>query len=159
MFDAQVLRWHLDGEPSDSFYQQLFEMRLAFEPQAAALAARKATPKDIARIQSCLAAMRAAKGNAEFSLADFEFHQAIFDAAGNAFFYSVASLVGAALLSLLHRSSPDPQPEHLVKICDDHQRIADAIAAQDESAARDAMQAVIEVGWARVFGKWDGGRV
>lgn len=152
MFDAQVLRWHLDGEPSDSFYEQLFEMRLAFEPHAAALAARDATTEDIARIQACVAVMRSAEGEAEFSLADFEFHQAIFDAAGNAFFFSVVSLVGAALLSLLRRSSPEPKPGQQVKICNDHQRIVDAIAARDEVAARDAMQVVIEVGWARVFG-------
>ncbi|MBS1301383.1 FadR/GntR family transcriptional regulator [Loktanella sp. SALINAS62] len=152
MFDAQVLRWHLDGEPSDSFYEQLFEMRLAFEPHAAALAARKSSDKDITRIQTCLAAMRSAEGKAEFSLADFEFHQAIFDAAGNAFFFSVVSLVGAALLSLLRQSSPEPKPGQQVKICNDHQRIADAIAAKDEAAARAAMQVVIEVGWARVFG-------
>jgi DNA-binding FadR family transcriptional regulator len=147
-----VLRWHLDGEPSDSFYEQLFEMRLAFEPHAAALAARDATTEDIARIQACVAVMRSAEGEAEFSLADFEFHQAIFDAAGNAFFFSVVSLVGAALLSLLRRSSPEPKPGQQVKICNDHQRIVDAIAARDEVAARDAMQVVIEVGWARVFG-------
>ncbi|MBS1301738.1 FadR/GntR family transcriptional regulator [Loktanella sp. SALINAS62] len=153
MFDAQVLRWHLDGEPSDSFYEQLFEMRLAFEPHAAALAARSASAADIARIQGCVSAMRAADSEADFSLADLEFHKAIFDAAGNAFFFSVVSLVSAALLSLLRRSSPEPKPNQQTKICNDHQRIADAIAARDESAAKAAMQIVIEVGWARVFGQ------
>lgn len=156
MFDGQVLRWHLDGEPSDSFYEQLFEMRLAFEPHAAGLAARNATAEDIARLHTCIEAMRRAEGEAEFSLADFEFHQAVFDAAGNAFFFSAISLVGAALLSLLRRSSPEPKPGQQIKICNDHRRIADAIAARDEAAARAAMTAVIRVGWARVFGKDSG---
>ncbi|MBV0912185.1 FadR/GntR family transcriptional regulator [Anianabacter salinae] len=152
MFDSQVLRWHLDGEPSDSFYEQLFEMRLAFEPHAAGLAARNATDRDIARMGTCVDAMRRAEDETAFSLADLEFHRAVFDAAGNAFFYSVVSLVGAALLSLLRRSSPDPNPDQQIKICDNHQLIVDAIAARDTAAAQDAMRAVIKVGWRRVFG-------
>ncbi|MGS4947226.1 FadR/GntR family transcriptional regulator [Meridianimarinicoccus sp. RP-17] len=156
MFDAQVLQWHLDGEPSDSFFRQLFEMRLAFEPFAAGLAAEKASAEDIDRLSRCVEAMRAAQDPAAFSVADMDFHRAVFDAAGNAFFHSVVSLVGAALLSLLRRSSPEPHPEQQSAICDGHQRIADAIAAHDPAAARDAMVAVIEVGWARIFGDGSG---
>lgn len=152
MFDAQVLLWHLEGEPSDDFYEQLFEMRLAFEPFAAGLAARKAAPDDVAAIQGHVDAMRAAADEAGLSAADLDFHRAVFDAAGNAFFHSVMALVGAALLSLLRRSSPEPRPDQIAVICDGHQRIADAIAAGDAAAAEDAMHKVIEVGWVRVFG-------
>ncbi|KAA9009522.1 FadR family transcriptional regulator [Histidinibacterium aquaticum] len=152
MFDAQVLRWHLDGEPSSGFYEQLFEMRLAFEPFAAGLAAKKATDEEIKRISECVEAMRAAETETAFSAADLEFHRAVFDAAGNAFFYSVVSLVGVALLSLLRKSSPDPRPDQQAAICDGHQRIADAIAERNKRAAEDAMRSVIEVGWSRVFG-------
>ncbi len=152
MFDAQVLRWHLDGETvSDDFYKQLFEMRLAFEPFAARLAAQKATEVEVARINDCVQAMRAADDQTAFSVADMEFHRAVFDAAGNAFFHSVVSLVGAALLSLLRRSSPDPHPDQLRRICDRHQRIADAIAAHDPDTAHEAMIDVIDIGWGRVF--------
>ncbi|GAA4224154.1 DNA-binding FadR family transcriptional regulator [Sagittula marina] len=152
MFDAQLLHWHMDGEPSDDFYRQLFEMRLAFEPFAARLAAQKATATDLERLDACVAAMRSAKDQAGFSVSDMDFHRAVFDAAGNAFFQSVVSLVGAALLSLLRRSSPEPRPEQLKQICDGHQLIADAIAARDPLAAQNAMIAVIDVGWSRVFG-------
>ncbi|WP_299651273.1 FadR/GntR family transcriptional regulator [uncultured Jannaschia sp.] len=152
MFDAQVLFWHLDGEPSDDFYEQLFEMRLAFEPFAAGLAARKASVAEVTRIQDHVDAMRGATDETALSAADLEFHRAVFDAAGNAFFYSVISLVGVALLSLLRRSSPEPRPEQVAAICDGHQRIADAIAARDSARAEDAMRDVIAVGWARVFG-------
>ncbi|QQA43522.1 FadR/GntR family transcriptional regulator [Pelagovum pacificum] len=146
MFDAQLLRWHLDGEPSCRFYQQLFEMRLAFEPFAARLAAENATAADLDRLAACVEAMRSAQDQTEFSLADMEFHRAVFDAAGNAFFQSVVSLVEAALLSLLRRSSPDPHPEELRKICDGHQLIADAIACRQPAKAHDAMIKVIDVG-------------
>ncbi|ETX29413.1 FadR/GntR family transcriptional regulator [Roseivivax isoporae] len=152
MFDEQVLRWHLDGEPSDAFYKQLFEMRLAFEPHAAGLAARKATAADVARLFDCVTAMRRAGNEVDFSVADLEFHRAVFDAADNAFLYSVVSLVGAALLSLLRRSSPEPKPGQQSRICDGHQRIAQAIADGDATAAQEAMKAVIAVGWTRVFG-------
>ncbi|MDF0603734.1 FadR/GntR family transcriptional regulator [Psychromarinibacter sp. C21-152] len=156
MFDVQVLRWHLDVEPSDAFYRQLFEMRLAFEPFAARLAAQKATQAEMELISECVESMRNAEDQTEFSIADLEFHRAVFDAAGNAFFHSVVSLVEAALLSLLRRSSPEPRPEQLRSICDRHQQIADAISARDAPAAHDAMIAVIEVGWSRVFGDAQG---
>ncbi|RYH01732.1 FadR family transcriptional regulator [Salipiger sp. IMCC34102] len=152
MFDAQVLRWHMDGQPSDGFYRQLYEMRLAFEPFAARLAAQKADAEDIARLEARVAAMRAATDQTAFSLADMEFHKAVFDTAGNAFFHSVVSLVGAALQSLLRRSSPDPRPQDLKLICDSHQLIVDAIVAGDAQAAQEAMTRVIDVGYNRVFG-------
>ena len=70
MFDAQVLFWHLDGEPSDDFYEQLFEMRLAFEPFAAGLAARKASAAEVARILDHVDAMRGATDETALSAAD-----------------------------------------------------------------------------------------
>ncbi|OWU73027.1 hypothetical protein ATO3_14315 [Marinibacterium profundimaris] len=153
MFDVQVLRWHLeDVKQSDSFYAQLFEMRLAFEPFAAGLAAEKAKPEELDALDACVQEMRAAKDEKAFAMADLEFHRVALQAAGNAFFFSVVSLVGAALLSLLRLSSPELRPEQQNSICDGHQRIADAIRARDTVAAQDAMRGVIDVGWSRVFG-------
>ena len=152
MFDAQVLRWHLEGEQSEEFYEQLFQMRLAFEPHAAGLAAEKASAQDIETLYDRVRAMRAAQEERAFSVADMEFHRAVFHAAGNAFFFSVVSLVGAALLSLLRLSSPELRADQQEAICDGHQRIADAIAARDPAGAEEAMRGVIRVGWARVFG-------
>ncbi len=153
MFDAQVLRWHLEGDQSDTFYAQLFEMRLAFEPHAAALAAEKATAADAATLFERVQAMRVARDERAFSVADMEFHRAVFQVAGNAFFFSVLSLVGAALLSLLRLSSPELRADQQAAICDGHERIAAAIAAGDPEAAREAMRGVIRVGWGRVFGE------
>ena len=153
MFDVQVLRWHLeDDAQSDSFYAQLFEMRLAFEPYAAGLAAAKARAEEMDALDACVQAMRDAKDDKAFAMADLEFHRVALQAAGNAFFFSVVSLVGAALLSLLRLSSPELHPEQQNSICDGHQRIADAIRARDIAAAQDAMRGVIDVGWSRVFG-------
>lgn len=153
MFDAQMLRWHLEGEQNDAFYEQLFQMRLAFEPYAAGLAAEKAREKDIEALDRSVQAMRDAEDERAFSAADMEFHRGVLHAAGNAFFYSVVSLVGAALLSLLRLSSPELRADQQKTICDGHQRIADAIRARDIEAAQEAMRAVIKVGWSRVFGQ------
>lgn len=152
MFDAQLLRWHLEGEQSDSFYEQLFQMRLAFEPHAARLAARAGSAEAADRLDRSVAEMRAAKDEAAFALADMEFHRIVLEAAGNAFFFSVVSLVEAALLSLLRQSTPDLSADQRDRICDNHQAIADAIRAGDADAADARMIGVIDVGWSRIFG-------
>ena len=108
--------------------------------------------EELDALDACVQEMRAAKDEKAFAMADLEFHRVALQAAGNAFFFSVVSLVGAALLSLLRLSSPELRPEQQNSICDGHQRIADAIRARDTVAAQDAMRGVIDVGWSRVFG-------
>ena len=50
MLDPDVLRWHVDQEPSEAFINNLFEMREIIEPAAAARAAERATAEEIAAI-------------------------------------------------------------------------------------------------------------
>jgi DNA-binding FadR family transcriptional regulator len=150
MLDGQVLRWHLDSEQTSGFFEQLFEMRLAFEPFAAGLSAAKASASDVERMRRFVREMDAAETELDFALADLEFHRAVLDATGNAFFHSVGSLVEAALLAALRRSSPAANRDLRSVIADRHGRIAEAIAAGDRGAAEDAMRDVIRAGWVRI---------
>ncbi|MGZ9811451.1 FadR/GntR family transcriptional regulator [Pseudoroseicyclus sp. H15] len=150
MFDAQVLRWHLNGPRSDDFFRSLFEMRLSFEPFAAGLAAERATPEEIARMRRPVEAMYAAEDAQAFAIADLQLHLAVLEATGNAFFHSVGALIEAALLTALRLSSPAANVERRDDSARRHRQIVDAIEARDKEAATEAMRDVISVGWERI---------
>lgn len=83
LLDPDVLNWVTQSLPASEFLNMLFEARMAIEPSAAALAAEKATPDDIARIASAYADMASAPSIAESIEPDIRFHQAILDATHN----------------------------------------------------------------------------
>lgn len=83
LLDPDVLHWVTRSLPAPEFLDILFEARLAIEPSAAALAAEKATPEDIAKIESAYRDMMDAPTIADSIEPDVRFHQAILDATHN----------------------------------------------------------------------------
>ncbi|SFE23486.1 FadR/GntR family transcriptional regulator [Roseivivax sediminis] len=150
LFDQQVLAWHLDGDVSPDFLAQLFEMRLSFEPFAAGLAAERAGPEALAALYAQCDAMAEAKDERAFALADLEFHRCVHEAAANAFFHTVITLIEAAMLVALRLSSPAADPGSKAGSAQRHRDIADVIAAGKRREAEMAMAAVIEEGWDRI---------
>jgi GntR family transcriptional repressor for pyruvate dehydrogenase complex len=70
---------------NDVKHLEIYELRRIIEPDAAALAARRATPEDIDRLQVALDGMAQARGNPElFRTFDIQFHEAFAQASGNA---------------------------------------------------------------------------
>ena len=64
---------------------EIYELRKIIEPDAAALAAKRATRADIDSLQSALDGLAEARGNPELFLAfDIQFHDAFAQASGNA---------------------------------------------------------------------------
>src|SRR6478609_3343053 len=61
LLDTDVLRWLLDRKLSIGLLRQFNELRIAVEPQAAALAADRAAPAQVAAIAAGLARMREAE--------------------------------------------------------------------------------------------------
>ena len=57
MFDTDVLRWILSSKPSLSLLKEFTQVRVALEPQAAALAAENASAEQLAEIDNALARM------------------------------------------------------------------------------------------------------
>src|SRR5438034_9328303 len=88
--DPDVLRWRLETSEMDDYLAKLFQLRCAVEPAAAALAATRAENEDIALIRSGYDGMAAAKVNEQFVAADIVFHQAIYFATRNEFFWPIA---------------------------------------------------------------------
>lgn len=147
LFDRDVLAWQSRQGFDVEFITHLSEMRLALEPEAAALAAMRRTRDELDAILHRLDRMAAPEiGREVYARADLDFHLAIVVAAHNPFLRSAAALVEVALIGLLEVSSPAEDAARLASSVDDHRRIAEAIAARDPHAAREAMKVVIGVG-------------
>lgn len=114
VFDPQVIRWRLDGPHREAQVRALLELRLAFEPEAARLAARNATPELAGRIMSAAGAVWSSglEGEqASFLEEDTIFHRLILEASGNPMFGKLASVTHEALrqraLHQLHEAPID----------------------------------------------------
>ncbi|MEI4573155.1 FCD domain-containing protein, partial [Klebsiella pneumoniae] len=55
--DPDVLAWTFEGEPSATFIRDLFELRMALEPAAAELAARRRSGEHLAQMGHALEEM------------------------------------------------------------------------------------------------------
>lgn len=137
ILDAEVLDW-MAGLPVDpGFVTDLLDLRRMIEPQAARLAAQRATPEDISAMHGALARMTAAlDGAGDYVAADMAFHAALLAAAHNRFLHQL----GAVLERLLTLSTsiswkyPDAArgslPLHAALLEAVERREPDAAAAQ-----------------------------
>lgn len=118
---------------------EVIELRMALEPALARLAAVRATPFDIARIER--AATTAAgqdQGNA-----DLAFHSIVAGSSGNALARDIYALLRRVGADVRLRVSPGRGacPNRLRQRDAEHRAIAAAIAARDADAAEAAMRA------------------
>ena len=96
--DPDILQWTQEASSDSKFLLELAEMRLAFEPSAARLAAISATPADIERMRLALTEMEQAQdGRGDPIRADLRFHEAIVSASHNRFMRPLVALIGTAL--------------------------------------------------------------
>jgi DNA-binding FadR family transcriptional regulator len=150
-FDADLLSWRVELGLDEQFRENLTEIRLAVEPSAAAIAARRRSDEDVARLRDCIARMHAPGHTRQsFADADLEFHLAVAIASGNPLMRSISSVIEAALLAAFSTNSPVTDEDGSERTLAAHARIVDAIEAGDEDAARAAMIRVIDIGQQRM---------
>lgn len=141
LLDPDVTRWMNERPYSHKIYRDLTEVRLAIEPIAAGLAARRATKADIAHMRMALEEMRdKADNHDEALLADIEFHVAILKASGNPFLIQLRELIHTALntsIGLTNRIAG-----HTASIAD-HEAVLIAIEQGDAHKAEQAMRSII----------------
>ncbi|WP_275782575.1 FadR/GntR family transcriptional regulator [Pararhizobium gei] len=151
LFDGDVLSWHFNCGVSDEFLFHLSEIRLAFEPHAAALAAINASDAEISGMMRLAVAMGDPQHTAEtLAMADLRFHLAVAEASGNPFMRAVGSLIEAALVGIFKLSSPASGRELIDEVARNHIRIVEQISRRDVAGARAAMENVIRLGRERV---------
>lgn len=117
--------------------RDLLEFRRMLEPEVAALAARHATPEQVAALWAGIGQQQAAaRQQLKLTQGDLHFHALIAQMAGN----GVVMLVLETLQELLHdlrdQTLVGQYPETTIQ---DHTAIAQAIAAADPTAAHRAM--------------------
>jgi DNA-binding FadR family transcriptional regulator len=141
LFDTDVLRWLLERQFSVELLKQFNQLRVAIEPEAAALAARFASEDDRQRIGEGLERMKAAEKGMDDTLeADIAFHVAILRGSGNPFYAQFRDVVTTALRTSIRFTNR--LKGHSASVAD-HAAVRDAILARDPEAARVAMRALI----------------
>lgn len=141
LFDTDVLRWLLERQFSVELLKQFNQLRVAIEPEAAALAARFADEADLRRINDGLDRMKAAEQGMDDTLeADIAFHVAILRGSGNPFYAQFRDVVSTALRTSIRFTNRIKGRSASVA---DHAAVRDAILARDPAAARVAMRALI----------------
>lgn len=118
---------------------QVVETRRALEGEAAALAALRATPEQVAEIWQALASIDAAVARGGDGVEeDLRFHRLIGDASGNPLFARLLGFleqyIRAAITLTRQHEACNAAFAHAV--CEEHRALAEAIAAHDPEAAR-----------------------
>jgi GntR family transcriptional regulator, transcriptional repressor for pyruvate dehydrogenase complex len=117
---------------------EVIELRLALEPILARLAALRATPLEIARIEKAATTL----AETESAAADLAFHKLIATATRNtlaADMYALLRQIGADTRIHVQNNRPRP-PARLRQRDSEHHVIAAAIAARDPDGAEKAMR-------------------
>ncbi|HEY5808703.1 MAG TPA: FadR/GntR family transcriptional regulator [Povalibacter sp.] len=144
ILDPDVLRWVFENEPSEAFIRSLFELREILEPNAAALAATRRTPMQLARMGHALEEMaRHGLATEAGRVADQAFHEEILKATGNEPLMTLTATIGATIhwtTAFKYRASKlprDPLPEH--------RKLYGAIAEADPEGAMKAAQELVQL--------------
>jgi DNA-binding FadR family transcriptional regulator len=141
LFDADVLRWLLERSFSLDLLRQFSELRVAIEPEAAALAAREADADGLAAIEAGYRRMEAAEEGQDDALeSDIAFHIAILDACGNPFYRQFRDVVTTALRTSIRFTN---RFKGRTASLPAHSAVLDSIRARDAQGARAAMAAII----------------
>ncbi len=141
LFDPDVLRWLLDRKLSYNLLREFNELRIGFEPQAAALAAQRSTSEQQAAIRAGLQRMQEAeKGEDDALDADIAFHVAILRASNNPFFIQFRDLVATALRTSIKFTNRVAGRTASIA---EHAAVAESIEAGDPDAASVAMRKLI----------------
>lgn len=141
LFDSDVLHWLLERKFSIELLRHFNQLRVAIEPEAAALAAAAATDAEQAAIGAGLARMVAAEAGADDTLAaDIAFHVAVLEGSRNPFYKQFRDMVAGALATSIQFTNRIKG--HSASIAD-HQAVYDAILKRDSAGARSAMRGLI----------------
>jgi DNA-binding FadR family transcriptional regulator len=141
LFDTDVLRWLLERKFSVELLKHFNQLRVAIEPEAAALAAVYADANERKAINAGLARMEAAENGQDSALdSDIAFHVAVLKASKNPFFAQFQDVVATALRSSIQFTNRIKGRSASVSA---HAAVRDAIIKRSAEGARTAMRRII----------------
>jgi GntR family galactonate operon transcriptional repressor len=142
VLDRDVLRWTAQAPPDHEFLIGLIEARSIFEPAAAKLAAQRATPAQIIRIDQAFRGMAESLPDLEgYNRYDLQFHESIIAASGNVMLTRLAITIRTALIAQFRVSSG--ARESAERSLQEHGAVAIAIRRREPEEAEDAMRRLL----------------
>ena len=135
--------------------RSITELRGAVEPEAARLAAERATPTEASSLVGIAAKMWAAgqgEDEEEFLALDIEFHRLVLASSGNEMFLKLHELVAEVLTGRHHYGLMPHHPhEQALQL---HAEVAQAIQHHDGDRAREAMLHIMEQAMEEMKSLW-----
>ncbi|WP_159994196.1 FadR/GntR family transcriptional regulator [Roseomonas sp. 18066] len=142
LLDPQVLEWHGGSDLNHATLADLVELRRIIEPEAARLAAIRATAEDLAGIRLAYLRMEAALGDGEdYVLADAGFHTAVLLASHNQFLCQLRGALQQLLRLGFSLSSRHPNAAASTLPC--HEALLLCLERRDGEAAAAAVHRLI----------------
>ena len=143
IFDPDLLRWSLEGHPTRLVLREFFQMRIAVEPEAAALGARFARPEHLTAIEAALDRMQESDGDPLVAgAADVDFHVAILYSTDNRFYLRLRDFIRTALEVSIRFTTAETGD--YAETVDAHARIYQAIADGNAELAQRNMRSLID---------------
>lgn len=143
LLDRDVLNWLVGQDrPDRKLLLAIQEVRSIIEPAAAALAATRATKKDLLRINVALRAMETSDNQATATASDKAFHLAILDATHNPVLQGFRGAIDT-ILSTVFLVAVDSVDGWFDGNLPNHAATARAIEERDAKKARTAMEQVL----------------
>lgn len=132
--DVEVLEWLRSAISPGEYFGFLNEVRWIVEPNACALAAQRATPEQIEKLEQIVEVMENFRVDpAAAAHADHEFHKEVLLATGNPMLTAMSGLIVEALGESIATSFSDKTFESALPM---HAQILDAVRRKDSAAAR-----------------------
>jgi DNA-binding FadR family transcriptional regulator len=151
LLDRDVLAWRLNAQFDSKIVEDIFEMRICFEPRASFLAARHGKEESFQIIERRYHELAATYGQSAqhggsdvraAADANLEFHLAIITASQNGMFITIGNAIKAAL-----RVSSEMMQRQAAKPSEDlelHDSVRRHIVAREADAAAAAMTRLLE---------------
>jgi DNA-binding FadR family transcriptional regulator len=142
-FDSDVILWKSRAGLTRELLRDLQELRRIVEPAAVRLAAERATPQDIAEIQSAYEGMRkAVEEGGDYVTNDLRFHQGLLRASRNRMMVQVSKALAALLRTSFEISTSRKDGPRLSLPL--HRNVMEAVVARQPEAAEKAILVLID---------------
>jgi DNA-binding FadR family transcriptional regulator len=142
-FDPDVITWQAKAGLTPGFLRDLLDLRRVVEPAAVKLAAQRATPADIAELETAYEGMkRAVEKGGDYVTFDLRFHQGLLRAAQNRMLLQMSKALSALLRTSFEISTAKKDgPKGSLPL---HRAVLDAVIAHDAARAEKAVLRLID---------------
>ena len=158
LYDPQIIRWRLASPARTAQLRSLTELRRAIEPEAARLAALRASLENASELMGLAGKLWAAGQGSDtesFLALDIEFHRLVLLSSGNEMFAKLNTLVEEVLTGRTHYGLMPEHPHN--EALQLHVDVASAIQRGSGEQAQDAMLRIMQRTFNEMSSIWEDG--